>query len=100
EKAHRRGVLAGRVVAAVGEGGEPRRHRREGVGFGGEGCGEDAHGMGSRKSESVQAAGPERRRAGDSIAAVTPKRAIDAGTPSPAASAAHASPIAADVWMP
>jgi len=39
-------------------------------------------------------------RAGDSIAAVTPNEAGCGGSGSPRASAAQASPIAAEVWIP
>jgi len=43
---------------------------------------------------------PARRRAGDSMASVTPKPTMRSGSGRPRASAAQASPIAAEVWMP
>ncbi len=49
---------------------------------------------------SFQAAAAVRRRCGPSISAVSPKAAMRSGSGSPRASAAQASPIAADVWMP
>ena len=109
------------IVAPVPEGGQPRGHGREGVGFGGQAAAvrvciqpHDFVGVPCRASElsaaprlvlrlnanPYQSGAAARSRRGESMSASRPKAARCAGIGWPRASAAQASPIAGEVWMP